>query len=196
MGLWYCDFTFGLWWRAGWWRLIVKGSKAEAEAIFSGQLIIMRRKGRRTMLGGCWSQCMLYVVYAALGVCCTWCMLYLVSLMIMTWRDREGRLNFVLCDDGWVVDEKERDGRWRREQCGEYKKILEIRGTTCLIGLRRPHVGAMTHRLSTHTGHIGDGKLTCTWNHLKSWYLIMVCRIFCDISVSRLQLYYHPRTWS
>jgi len=30
--------------------------------------------------------------------------------MIMPWRDREGRVNFVFCDDGRVVDEKERDG--------------------------------------------------------------------------------------
>jgi hypothetical protein len=28
----------------------------------------------------------------------------------MAWRDREGWLNFVFCDDGRVVDEKERDG--------------------------------------------------------------------------------------
>jgi len=30
--------------------------------------------------------------------------------MIMTWRDREGLLTFVFCDDSRVVDEKERDG--------------------------------------------------------------------------------------
>jgi len=29
--------------------------------------------------------------------------------MIMAWRDREGWLHFVFCDDGRVVDEKERD---------------------------------------------------------------------------------------
>jgi hypothetical protein len=28
----------------------------------------------------------------------------------MTWRDREGWLDFVFCDDGKVVDNKERDG--------------------------------------------------------------------------------------
>jgi hypothetical protein len=30
--------------------------------------------------------------------------------MIMAWRDREGYLDFVYCDDGRVVDEKERFG--------------------------------------------------------------------------------------
>ena len=29
--------------------------------------------------------------------------------MIMAWRDREGSLNFVFCNDGRAVDEKERD---------------------------------------------------------------------------------------
>ena len=48
---------------------------------------------------------MLYSVYAVLGECCTRC-----QLMIMTWRDREGLLTFVFCDDSRVVDEKERDG--------------------------------------------------------------------------------------
>jgi len=60
----------------------------EAEATFRGQLVIMRMKGRQTILG---TQCMMYLAYACtrcmlvLGVCCTRC-----QLMIMTWRDREG----------------------------------------------------------------------------------------------------------
>jgi hypothetical protein len=29
--------------------------------------------------------------------------------MLMAWRDREGLPNLVFCDDGRVVDEKERD---------------------------------------------------------------------------------------
>jgi len=63
----------------------------------------VRMKGRQTILGECCTRCMLYTVYAALGVCCTRC-----YLMIMAWRDREGGLNFVFCDDGRVVDKKER----------------------------------------------------------------------------------------
>jgi hypothetical protein len=30
--------------------------------------------------------------------------------MIMAWSEREGGLNFVFCDNGRVVDEKEKDG--------------------------------------------------------------------------------------
>jgi len=41
----------------------VNGGTPEAEATFMGQLGIMRMKGRKTILGGC----------------CTWCMLYSVS---------------------------------------------------------------------------------------------------------------------
>jgi len=44
---------------------------------------------------------MLYLVYAVLGVCCTRC-----QLLIMAWQEREGRLNFVFCDDGRLVDKK------------------------------------------------------------------------------------------
>jgi len=67
-------------------------------------------------------RCMLYSVYAVLGVCCTRCMLYSVyavlgvcctqfRLMMMAWRDREADdLTVRSCDDGRVVDEKERDG--------------------------------------------------------------------------------------
>jgi len=73
------------------------------------------------VLGVCCTWCTLYLAYAVLGVCCTWCMLHLVynvlwvcwtwcSLMIMTWRDTEGWLSIVCCDDGRVVDEKSRWG--------------------------------------------------------------------------------------
>jgi len=66
--MWQGDFTFELSWRG----------MPEAEATFQGQLIIMRMMGRDTILGGCCTQCMLYLVYAVLGVCWTWCMLYSV----------------------------------------------------------------------------------------------------------------------
>jgi len=72
------------------------------------------------LLGVCCTRCMLYSVYALLGVCCTRCMLNSVyavlslcctqcQLMIMTWRDREGLLDCVFCDESRVVDEKEGD---------------------------------------------------------------------------------------
>jgi hypothetical protein len=61
-----------------------------------------------------------YSVYAVLGVCCTWCMLYSVHVVldvcctqsqyiIIAWRNREGLLNIVFCDDIRVVDENEKD---------------------------------------------------------------------------------------
>jgi len=40
----------------------------EAEAIFRGQLVIMRMKGRQTIFGGCCTRCMLYSVNVVLGV--------------------------------------------------------------------------------------------------------------------------------
>jgi len=58
-----------------------------------------------TVLGVCHTQCMLHLVYFVLGVCCTWC-----TLMIMAYRDTVQLLDFVFCDDGRVVDKKERWG--------------------------------------------------------------------------------------
>jgi len=55
-----------------------------------GSYEIVRMKGQWTMVGVCCTRCMLYSVYAVLGVCCTRC-----QLMIMSWRNREGWLNFV-----------------------------------------------------------------------------------------------------
>jgi len=100
-------------------------------------------------------------VDAVLGVCCTRC-----QLMIMSWRDREGWLNFVFCDDGWVVDEKERDGGWRWQWYGGYKRIWEISGTTCLIGLKRPRIGDSLRGMGTRTCCIRDRQLTRTRNTL------------------------------
>jgi hypothetical protein len=51
----------------------------EVEATFSGQLIIMRMKGRHAILGGCYTGCMLNLVYPGLAVCCVRCILYSVS---------------------------------------------------------------------------------------------------------------------
>jgi len=102
------------------------------------------------------TRCMLYGVFAVLGVCFTRC-----QLMIMTWWDREGWLDFVFCDDGRVMDEKERDGGWQ-EWCGVYQQIWEIRDMPCLIGLGRPCIGESRRRIGTPTFPIGDGTLTRT----------------------------------
>jgi len=134
---------------------------------------------------------MLYLVYAVLGVCCTLC-----QFMIMIWRDGEGWLNFVFCDDGRVMDDKERYGGWRWERCGGYERIFQISGTTWLIGLGRPRIGEITRRIGTRTCHTGDGKLTHTPNSLKSQFLIMICPTFSLLSPSLPQLYRHFRTQS
>jgi len=61
-----------------------------------------------TVCRECSTQSMLNSVYTVLGVCCTRC-----QLMIMTWRDWEGWLNFVFLGDSRVADETERDvKRW------------------------------------------------------------------------------------
>jgi len=88
--------------------------------------------------------------------------------MIMAWRDSEGWLDFVFCNDVRVVDEKERDGGWKWERCGGYERICEIRSTIYLRGLGRPRIGVITYQIGTCTYSVGDGKLTCTWNSLKS----------------------------
>jgi len=154
------------------------------------------------VLGVCCTGCMLYWVYAVLGVCCTGCILVLgvcctrCQLTIMTWRDREGWLNSVFCNDGRVVDKKEKDGGWRWEQCGGYERIWEIRGTTCLIGLGIPRISIITHRIGTCTCCIGDGKLPHTRNPLKSQVLMIFSPISSHLSLSRPQLYHHLRTRS
>ena len=140
------------------------------------------------VLGVYCTWCMLYSVYAVLGVCCTRCMLYSVyavfgvrctpcQLRIITWRDGEGWLNFMFCDNGRVMDDKKRDGGWRWERCGGYEWMWEIWGMTCLIGLGRPCISVNIHQFGTRTCHIGDGKLTRTHNSLKSQFLRMICPI-------------------
>jgi hypothetical protein len=61
---------------------MVNGGIPEAEAIYRGQLLIMRMKGRETILGECCTQCMLYTMYAVLGVYCNRCMLYSVYAVL------------------------------------------------------------------------------------------------------------------
>jgi len=151
----------------------------------------MRMKGRQPILGGCCTQCMLYSVYAVLGVCCTRC-----QLMIMAWRDTEGWLDFVFCDDSRVVDEKERDGDEDENDVEDYEQICEIRGTACLIGLGRPRIGVITRRIGTRTCRIGDGKLTCTRHSLKSQFLMMISPVPSHLSLSCPQFYDHLRTRS
>jgi len=142
------------------------------------------------VLGECCTQCMLDMVFAILGECCTRCRL----MMIMAWRERDGWLNIVFSDDGWVADEKGGDGGWRWEWCGGYKRIREIRDTTCLIVLGRPHIGVNMRQLVTPTWCIGDGKLTRTQTSPKSQFLMIISPVSSHLSLSCLQLYHHLRT--
>ena len=154
------------------------------------------------MMGGCCTRCMLhsvhavlcvclYLVYAVLSVCCTRC-----QLMITAWRDREGRLNFVFCDDGWVVDEKYRERGWRWEWSRGYEQIWEIRGTICLIGLGRTRTWYITRQIRTRTCLIGDGKLTSRRICPKSQFLMIFFPVSSHLSLSCPQLYHHLRTQS
>jgi len=139
----------------------------------------MRMKGRQTILGKCCTRWMLYSVNAVLGVCGTQC-----QLMIMTWRDREGWLNFLYCDDGRVMDKQVRDGGWRWERCGGYERIWEMRGTICLIELGRPRISIITLRIGTHTWRIGDDKLlgVLFWQVTRHicWYVVTV--VVCSLA--------------
>jgi len=141
-------------------------------------------KGRQTLLGVCCTWCMLHKAYAALGVNSWW------------WHGEILRddITFCSCNDGSVVDEKERDGGWRWEQYGECERTWEIKGTTCLILFRRPRISVIPRWIRSRTCRIGDGKLTFTQNSLKSQFLTMVSPISSDLSLSCAQLYHHLRT--
>jgi len=167
-----------------------------------GSYEIVRMMGWQTIWGVWCTRFMLHSAYAVLGVCCTWRMLHSVkaALCVHSWwwhgEIEKDDLTLCSCNDGRVVDEKERDGGWRWEQYGGYERTREIRGTTCLIGFRRPHIGVITHRIGTHTCHISDVKFTPTRNSLKSQFLIMISPISSDVSLSCAQLYHHLRTQS
>jgi len=112
----------------------------------------------------------------------------------MAWRDKSGWLNFVSCNDGWVVDEKEKQGRWRWKWCGGYKRICQIRGRSYLIALGRPRISTITHRIGTATCHLRNGVFTCTWHSLQSQFLMIISPISSHVSLSHPQLYHHLRT--
>jgi len=146
----------------------------------------MRMKGRQTILGVCCTRCMLHSAYAALAVNSWW------------WHGEIERDDLTLCscNDGRVVDEKERDGGWIWERYGGYERTWEIRVMTHLSGFWRPRIGDITRWIATRICPIGDGKLTCSWNSVKSQFLMMISPISSDLSHSCAQLYHHLRTQS
>ena len=140
-------------------------------------------------LGTCCTRCILYSVYAVLGVYSTHC-----PLMIMTWREREGWLNFLVCNDGRVVDENQGDGGWRWELCGGYKQKCEIMGTTCLVLLGKPCIAVISCQIGTGICNISDGKLTRTQDSLESPFLILISSMSSDFSLSHHQHYHQLKT--
>jgi len=76
----------------------------------------------------------------------------------------------------------------------DYQRIREIRGTTCLIGFRRPCIGVFTRQIGTRTCRISDGKLTRTRKSLNSQNLRILSPIPSHLSLSCPQLYHHLRT--
>ena len=91
---------------------------------------------------------------------------------------------------------RKREGGRRWEQYGGNEWIWEIRGTRCLIVLKRAHIGVPTFRIGSGTYRIGNGQLTWTRNSLMSRFLIMISHISSHLSLSRPQIYHHLRTWS
>ena len=90
----------------------------------------------------------------------------------------------------------ERDAGWTREWCRGYKLIWEIGGMTCLLWLERHRIGAITHRIKTHTCRIRDGKLTCARNFLKSQFLMTISPISSHLSLSHPQPNHYLETQS
>jgi len=78
----------------------------------------------------------------------------------------------------------------------DYEHIWELRGMTCMIGLRRRHIGVITCRIGTHTCCIRDGQLIRTRNSHQSQLLMMISPIPSHLSLSFPQLYHHLRTQS
>jgi len=145
---------------------------------------------------------MLYLVYAILGVYCTRCMLYSVyavlgvnsrSSHVEIERDDWGLCSAIIVE---LWTRKKQMGNEDENDMEDYEQTWEIRGTTCLIWLGSSCIGVITHQIRTRTCRIRDGKLTSTWNFLKSQFFMMISPIPSHLSLSCPQFYYHLRTRS
>jgi len=105
--------------RTGWWRSIGREvcQKLKLHSVVNSKSYWERET---VDLG-----LMLYLVYAVVGVN-SW-----------LWHGEIERDDLALCscEDGRVVDGRERDGGWRWERYGGYERLWEIKSMTCLIGL-------------------------------------------------------------
>jgi len=171
-----------LWILIEWWVMVVNFVRRPARCWCFDQGLTRNHanEGSRNNLG-----LMLYSVYAV----CFWS-----QLMIMTWREWEGWLNFAFCNDDRVVAKEERDRESRWDQCGGYNSISKIRGTNHMSGLGRPHIGQITCQIRICTNCFRNGKLTR--NSVISQFLMMTSPISTYLTLSRPQLYHHLRTHS
>jgi len=142
------------------------------------------------VLGVCCSQCILYSMYVVLGVCCTQC-----QLLIMAWRDREGWLNFVFCDDDRVVNEEE---RWWIKMGMMWRIRADRR-------IQRYDFPDWVGKISNRCNDTPDRNIYLPYrgwyidSHMKfskSQFLMVICPISSDLSPSRHQIYRHLRTRS
>jgi len=145
------------------------------------------------VLGVCRTLCMLYLMYAVLGVCCTQCMPYSVNAVVVvnsrSSHEETGSdlisLFSAMMGELW---KRTRDGEWRWEWYGGHELLWEIRGMTCLIGYRRPHISILKCWMGTRTCHIWDGQLTRTPNSLPLQSLMKISLISFYLSLSHPQL--------
>jgi len=59
----------------------------------------------------------------------------------------------VFCDDRRETEMGDEDGN----AYGGYERIMEVRGTTCLIGFRRPCIGVSIRQIGTSACRIRNG---------------------------------------
>jgi len=137
---------------------------------------------RQSILGGCSTWWMPYWVYAALSVD-SWSWNAKLVKDILT-------LYPVLMIELWT---RKRDEGRRWEWYGGYEGIWQIWPISFLIGFKIPWISVLTWRIGRCTCHIGNGKLTCTQNSLKSQFLMLISPISSDLSVSSPQLSHHLR---
>jgi len=123
----------------------------EAEATLRCQLVIMRMKGRETILGHWCTRCMLNLV--------------LTHYHGMEIERDDWTLCLAIMVEMWTGNI---DAEWRWDQYGRYEWIWNIRGTTRQIGLRWPHIGDITSSIRSRTCRIRKHKSTLTRHSLNS----------------------------
>jgi len=141
-------------------------------------------------------RCKLYLVYTVLGVCCTWChsILSINSSSChgaIVWDDCT--LHSGMTEEMWT---RKWDGASSWERYEAYDGIWELTGTMSLIRLITLHIGVITWRIGIAACHIGDGKLTCTWNSLKSKVLMTISPISSLPFLPHTPPYHHLTTYS